>query len=154
MEILQIYPDTAIHVLHLFDQYRIFYKQPSDITKAQRFIEDRLTNNESIVFAAFVDVNGQPTAIGFTQLYPKYSSMRATKNWILNDLFVAESYRNNGIGEALIRRAAAFALENNATFLQLETQVTNTTAQRLYEKTGFQQQAPDTEFIIYRYPLV
>lgn len=133
-------------VFELFDKYRVFYKQPSDIALAERFISDRLSNNESVIYVAFVDEK----AVGFTQLYPKYSSMRAVKNWILNDLYVDEAYRKQGVANQLIKAAMDFAKANNAGFVQLETQTDNYTAQNLYESVGFIQQQPDTEFLLYR----
>ena len=133
-------------VFELFDKYRVFYKQPSDIKLAVSFITERLVNNESVIYVAFVD----DSKVGFTQLYPKYSSVRAVKNWILNDLFVDEAYRKNGIASALIQATMDFAKANNARFVQLETQTDNYTAQSLYESVGFIQQEPDTEFIVYR----
>lgn len=154
MDIKQIQPGEVIQVVHLFDQYRTFYKQASDMALAQRFLEERLHNNESVIFAAFIEMNGTSHAAGFTQLYPKYSSVRATKNWILNDLFVEGTFRKSGIGTALIHRSMEFAREHSATFIQLETTYDNMTAQRLYEEIGFRQQPPDTEFILYRYALV
>lgn len=65
-------------VFELFDKYRVFYKQPSDMTVAQTFIQDRLNNHESVIFVASCKETQQP--IGFTQLYPKYSSKRIEKN--------------------------------------------------------------------------
>jgi ribosomal protein S18 acetylase RimI-like enzyme len=76
--------------------------------------------------------------------------MRAVKNWMLNDLYVDEAYRKQGIASQLIRAAMAFAKANNARFVQLETQTDNYTAQSLYESVGFIQQQPDTEFLVYR----
>ncbi|MBZ4191597.1 GNAT family N-acetyltransferase [Niabella beijingensis] len=154
MEIRQIRPHEVALVVRLFDQYRVFYKQASDLQRAQQFLETRLNNNESVIFAAFADITGEKHPVGFTQLYPTYSSVRTIKNWILNDLFVQDVYRKNGIGEALIRRALHFAIENGAHFLQLETATDNINAQKLYEKIGFLQQQPGTEFLLYRCPLV
>jgi len=74
-------------VTGLFNSYRMFYKQASDMALAENFISERLSNNESVVFVA---MDGDKP-VGFTQLYPKYSSLRAVKNWILNDLYVAEA---------------------------------------------------------------
>jgi ribosomal protein S18 acetylase RimI-like enzyme len=133
-------------VIELFNKYRIFYKQPSDIALAKSFISDRLSTNESVIYVALLD--GQP--VGFTQLYPKYSSMRAVKNWILNDLYVDEAYRKQGVANQLIKAAMDFAKANNAGFVQLETQTDNYTAQSLYESVGFIQQEPDAEFLVYR----
>lgn len=142
----QISAGEAELVFELFDKYRVFYKQPSDINLAENFIKDRLNNNESVIYVAFLD----GWAVGFTQLYPKYSSMRVVKNWILNDLYVEEPYRKQGIAGLLIQAAMDFAKVNNAMFVQLETQADNYTAQSLYESVGFIQQEPDTEFLVYR----
>ena len=146
MEIRRIYIEDAGLVTGLFDLYRQFYKQQSNIDLAESFIRERLQKNESIIFVA--TEGGIP--VGFTQLYPKYSSMRAVKNWILNDLYVDKGHRKKGIGEALVKTAITFARNEGATFVQLETAVDNFTAQRLYEAIGFQKQEPDTEFVVYR----
>lgn len=79
MNIKRIQPAEATQVAPLFDEYRVFYKQPSDPALAEQFIETRLRNNESVIFGAFIESDGKQKAIGFTQLYPTYSSMRATK---------------------------------------------------------------------------
>ncbi|WP_317196550.1 MULTISPECIES: GNAT family N-acetyltransferase [unclassified Pedobacter] len=138
-------------VVGLLNQYRIFYNQFSDIGMAKAFLDERLQHNESIIFVA-TDSNTQQ-AIGFTQLYPKYSSVRLTKNWILNDLYVDENYRKQGIGEKLIKAAMGFAKTQGATFVQLETAVDNYTAQHLYESIGFVKQENDSEFFLYKIAL-
>lgn len=150
MEIRRIYSDDSEVVVPLFDQYRVFYKQPSDIALAHHFIKTRLENNESVIFAAFASDEDRKLAVGFTQLYPKYSSARAIKNWILNDLYVEEHYRGRGIGQQLIANAMDFAKQEGATFVQLETAVDNLNAQRLYESIGFTQQGPEKDFLLYR----
>lgn len=138
-------------VVGLFNQYRIFYKQFSDIGMAKAFIDERLQHNESVIFVAIDDDSQQP--VGFTQLYPKYSSVRLSKNWILNDLYVAEDYRKQGIGEKLIKTAMDFARNNGSTFVQLETAINNFTAQHLYENIGFVKQGNDEEFFLYKIAL-
>lgn len=137
-------------VVGLFNQYRIFYGKFSDLGMAKAFIDARLENNESVIFVA-LDGN---KPVGFTQLYPKYSSARLSKNWILNDLFVDTDYRKQGIGEKLIKTAMDFAKKQGSTFVQLETAVDNDTAQRLYETIGFKKQGPDNEFFLYRIDII
>lgn len=154
IEIRQIRFNEAFLVVPLFDQYRVFYKQVSDIPRAQAFIEARLQQQESVIFVAFTNRNGLLHPAGFTQLYPTYSSVRTIRNWILNDLFVEAACRRTGLGEALIRKAMEFATATGAHFLQLETATDNFTAQKLYERIGFQQQQPDADFRLYRYPLI
>jgi ribosomal protein S18 acetylase RimI-like enzyme len=137
-------------VTGLFDQYRVFYKQAPDVELANQFIRERLENNESIIFVAFADDFGTEKAVGFTQLYPLISSMRAKNNWLLNDLYVEAGYRNQGIGEALIKTAMEFAKSENAEFVKLETAFDNFSAQRLYEAIGFKKQELTNDFFVYR----
>jgi ribosomal protein S18 acetylase RimI-like enzyme len=129
-------------VAPLFDGYRQFYKQTSNLDKARQFIKDRLIRHESVIFLALDD----EAAVGFTQLYPSFSSTSMQRLWILNDLFVAPAGRRSGVGEALLERARQFAVEDGAKGLMLETAVTNTAAQKLYERLGW---VRDTEYCVY-----
>ena len=140
---------TASHlVIPLFNKYRIFYKMEPDLELAESFIKARLGNNESVVYVVFDDNLNTP--VGITQLYPTFSSRRAIKNWILNDLYVEPEYRKQGIGEKLIKTAMQFAKNDGAKTLQLSTAVDNFTAQSLYEKIGFVRQGLDPDFYDYK----
>ena len=150
IEIKRINWSEANLVVGLFNQYRIFYGKFSDLGMAKAFIDARLKNNESVIFVA-MDAD---KPVGFTQLYPTYSSARLSKNWILNDLFVDSDYRKQGIGEELIKTAMSFAKGQGSTFVQLETATDNLTAQRLYETIGFKKQEPDNEFFLYRIDVI
>ncbi|GAA4091316.1 hypothetical protein GCM10022392_11470 [Mucilaginibacter panaciglaebae] len=95
MEIKRINRDEWQLAASLFDRYRAFYKKQPDLALAERFIRERLDNNESVIYVA---MNGDKP-VGFTQLYPKYSSVRAVKNWILNDLFVDAGFRKQALAQ-------------------------------------------------------
>ena len=153
MEIKRINRHEASLVTDLFDKYRVFYRQPSDITLAQNFIQDRLDNNESIIFVAVAGKDDKVIPVGFTQLYPDYSSVRAIKNWMLNDLYVDTGFRKQGIGERLIKSAMEFAKKEGAKYVELSTAIDNYTAQSLYTAMGFEKQEPDKNFISYRISL-
>lgn len=116
--------DQIEELAPLFDAYRQFYKQPSDPAGARRFLEERFRLRESVVFLAY----RQGRAVGFTQLYPSFSSISMLRQWLLNDLYVLPEMRGQRIGEALIARAAAFSREMGAKGLQLSTAVDNHTA--------------------------
>lgn len=150
MEIRRINQSEAELVVALFNKYRVFYNQQSDIDIARKFIHARLTNNESVIFVATDNIADKIIPAGFTQLYPTYSSVRVVKNWILNDLYVDSPYRKQGVGEQLIRAAMKFAKENDAKYVQLETALDNYTAQSLYEQIGFIKQPPDMDYYTYR----
>ena len=118
----------------LFDAYRIFYHQHSDLVLAHHFLSERLTKEQSIIFFA---LNRQGIALGFVQLYPSFSSVSAQRLWILNDLYVAESARRSGIAKRLMNRAREFALATGAKGLFLETAHDNLHGQALYESLGY-----------------
>lgn len=127
----------------LFDAYRRFYGQPSDPARAREFLAERLVYDQSAVFIA-LDGNGE-APLGFTQLYPLFSSVRAAPMWLLNDLYVVRAARGRGIGAALLERAREHARETGACGLMLETAVDNP-ARRLYERSGWQQV---TDYVCY-----
>ncbi|MGG3564676.1 GNAT family N-acetyltransferase [Neobacillus rhizosphaerae] len=120
-------------VTELFDLYRVFYQQDSDLYAAKEFLKERMVNEESVIFAAFED----NTALGFVQLYPSFSSVSMKRSWVLNDLYVKQEARGKGVGENLIKTALHFAKESGAKGVLLETGKGNVNAQRLYEKIGF-----------------
>jgi ribosomal protein S18 acetylase RimI-like enzyme len=120
----------------LFDLYRVFYEQASNQEEAREFLKARILNDESAVFMA-LDGNDP---VGFVQLYPSFSSVSMMRSWVLNDLYVKEQFRGRGAGEKLIHKAIQFAKETGAKGVLLETGVDNHTAQRLYEKIGFEKE--------------
>lgn len=117
----------------VFNNYRMFYRQESNVEGAKTFLRNRIEREESIIFVAVED--GQ--YLGFTQLYPSFSSISMKELWILNDLFVQESKRGAGIGKKLLEAAKTFALENGAKGLKLQTEIDNISAQRLYAENGY-----------------
>lgn len=127
--------DDVPAIAELFDGYRQFYKQSSDLNAAHAFIEARLKNHESVIFYAQTD-SGEP--LGFTQLYPTFSSVSVSKRWILNDLYVSPTARNQGVGHLLMEAAKQFAENDGAGTVQLSASVGNTGAQKLYESLGYQ----------------
>ncbi len=118
----------------LFDDYRQFYGQTSDPVGARRFLFERFEHCESVVFIARTD---DGAAVGFTQLYPAFSSTRMSRTYVLNDLFVTPQGRGRGAGRALLEAAAAFGRAMGAVELSLMTARTNLVAQGLYRSAGW-----------------
>lgn len=126
----------------LFNEYRVFYQQESDREGAKRYLFDRFVNRESILFLVTEGENH----IGFTQLYPSFSSISMKRSWILNDLYVREEYRKRGAAKLLLEAAKTFAIQTQAKGLELSTAISNEIAQRLYEMNGYKK---DTDFYHY-----
>ena len=120
----------------LFDQYLLFYKKPSNVEKHKSYLRERIENNEAIIFMAFDDELTEK-AIGFTLIYPTFSSILLNKILILNDLYVDSTIRNNGTGEKLILKTVELAKELDVKLVRLRTAKNNIIAQGLYHKMGF-----------------
>lgn len=135
-------------VASLFDSYRQFYGQAADLSQAYNFLSERLTQAESVIFIAVDQNSNSFDGLGFTQLYPSFSSVSMQKIWILNDLFVLPKYRNRGVATALLNAAKAFAIDTKAKRLILATAIDNYPSQRLYEKAGYIKDA-----VFYHYQL-
>jgi len=127
----------------LFDAYRQFYGQPADLARARAFLAERMAQQESIILLA---CDAQGTGVGFTQLYPLFSSVRMVRTWLLNDLFVSSSARRQGIAAALLKAAADHARALGAASLSLSTALDNAPAQALYESLGWQRERKFCEY--------
>jgi len=117
----------------LFHKYRLFYRSDALLADSNKFLLQRLTDNNAIIFLA--EDHGK--TVGFAQLYGSQSSVRATKELILQDLYVEESYRGRGAGSALIKKCLQHASINHFARIKLETASQNVEAQGLYKKFGF-----------------
>jgi ribosomal protein S18 acetylase RimI-like enzyme len=135
-------PGDADLVAPLFDAYRQFYGLAPDLALSRRFIAARLERGESLVLLA----QSAATTVGFVQLYPTFSSLRAARVFVLYDLFVTPAARRHGISRRLMGAAVAEARTAGAVALTLSTARTNLAAQRLYESLGWRR---DEEFYEY-----
>lgn len=135
--IIEAGPDELEFVVPLFDQYRMFYGQPSDLGLARAFISARLEQRDSVIFLAVGGQGANEIGLGFALLYPSFNSVIATPIWILNDLYVLEGVRRKGVAQHLIAEGQRLAEETGATVISLSTAQDNMPSRRLYERLGF-----------------
>ena len=145
MDIIRASLDHIEQLIPLVDAYRQFYKQPSDLMSVKAYVQERLSNNQCVVFIAYEGSE----MLGFTMLYHHYTTVALGHVWLLNDLFTTPRARRKGVGETLMKHAADFAKADGAKRIWLRTAVDNVTAQALYEKMGYKR---DEQF--YRYDFV
>lgn len=126
--------DDLDSLLPLFDAYRVWYRKESDLENGRTFLRDRLINSDAVIYLAFTN----NSAVGFTQLYPSFSSTRMKRMWILNDLFIQKEHRGKGISKQLIKRAKDLVYETKACGILLETETTNFIGNKLYPSAGFE----------------
>ena len=142
MEIRPVARADLAAVARLFDLYRQFYGQAPDAVRARTFLAERFERRESVLLAAFAKAG----PVGFVQLYPSFSSVRAARTYVLNDLYVDADWRRGGTGGELVQAATRYAREAGAASLSLQTGVANRAAQALYERLGWTR---DGQFLSY-----
>lgn len=130
----------------LFDGYRQFYGRNSDLAAAREFLLERFNHGESVLFLAH---EGE-VPVGFTQLYPSFSSVSLARIFVLNDLFVHAQGRRNGIGAKVIAAATEFAQALGAIRLTLSTATDNAAAQSIYQAAGWKR---DEQFFVYHFAI-
>jgi GNAT superfamily N-acetyltransferase len=138
---MQVEPDIAPvaaeeleELLPLIAAYQRFYEvEEIDEERNGAFFRRFLAPSEDgLLLGARVDGRLR----GYACLYWHFSSTEACESVLMNDLYVAESARGQGIGRALIEATADIARERGAPFVEWSTAPDNRTAQRLYDTTG------------------
>ena len=118
----------------LFDAYRVFYRQPSNLAQSRAFVAERIARDESVIFLAQDDTG---EAVGFVQLFPTFSSIDAHRTWLLGDLFTTPNARGRGVATLLMNTARSYVVLSGGKGMVLETATDNFSAQRLYESLGY-----------------
>lgn len=132
MKICMVTQETIGEVVPLFNAYREFYGQSSDLQQAEQFIQERVMGGESIIFLAYLEEE----PVGFAQLFPVFSSVAMKRAFLLNDLFVGKQARKQGVAQALMEQCYIYCQQEDARYMMLETARDNVQAQKLYEKMG------------------
>jgi GNAT superfamily N-acetyltransferase len=133
-------------IVPLFDGYRQFYGADANLSAARQFLLERFNHGESVVFVAYCG----ESPVGFTQLYPSFSSVSMKRVFILNDLFVLASHRQAGVARQLLNAVTSMAHTLDAVRVSLTTALDNQTAQATYEALGWQR---DRAFLTYHFKL-
>ena len=121
------------HLFHAYRQLSVSLENSATIKDSKQWLVDRINHCE----ATFLVAERNGSLVGFTTLYPGFSSVSLQKYWTLNDLYVKDEARGLGVGNALMAKADKFAFDTNAKGIELETAISNTVAQSMYEKLGY-----------------
>jgi glycosidase/GNAT superfamily N-acetyltransferase len=123
-----------IHTItHLFVDYARSFGETNPIfDNISAFLQDKINNAGYTLY--FAEKDGTPVA--FAGLYPIYSSVTLKKQWLLNDFYVSQNCRGQGIGTALMNEIKA-SLKAEAQGIILVTSDKNAEAKAFYEANGF-----------------
>ncbi|MDQ0872542.1 GNAT superfamily N-acetyltransferase [Paenibacillus sp. V4I3] len=120
----------TLMLAYIVDFYQ--YRQPED-EKLNGLIHQLLEQKEGIQFVAETE---EGTLVGFATLYFTFSTLRASKIAIMNDLFVIEAERGQGAAAKLFAACKGYAARNGYANLTWTTAKDNFRAQAFYDKMG------------------
>jgi GNAT superfamily N-acetyltransferase len=125
-------------LLPLVRGYADFYGvSPGDealLALSRALIED--PQREGVQLIARDDEAAPPRAVGFATVFWGWSTLRAARIGVMNDLFVVPEARGGGVGEALIAACLDHCRDRGAVALAWKTAPGNARAQALYDRIG------------------
>ena len=74
--------------------------------------------------------------IAYAIFYPYFASFRGQCGYYLEDIYIADDYRRNGLGEAMVRIIAKLAKQRGFERIDFQVLEWNTPAVKFYEKLG------------------
>ncbi len=117
----------------LYIAYRVFYGEAAEEQQAAEFIRERVLQSSGRYFLAWQ----QGAAVGFMHLMPSTNTLAMRPIWFLEDLYVDEATRGQGVATSLLTHAEEFARSTGAERLTLATAHDNLVAQHIYKKLGY-----------------
>ncbi|HET9593104.1 MAG TPA: GNAT family N-acetyltransferase [Solirubrobacterales bacterium] len=134
IEIAPIADEQFEQLLPLIAAYQRFYEVSEiDDERNRAFFRRFLAPSED---GLLLGARRDSRLVGYACLYWHFSSLEAVESVLMNDLYVSEEARGEGVGRALIEATAEIARERGVPFVEWSTAPDNHTAQRLYDTTG------------------
>lgn len=125
--------EDAALILEFIRQLAVFEKLEDQITASVEDIRVSLFEKRQAE-VIIAEVRGEPAA--FALFFHNYSTFLGKANLFLEDLFVKEEYRGNGLGEAMLRRLAEIAVERGCERLDWLCLDWNHPAIAFYQRVG------------------
>jgi len=122
-------------LFHAYRQLSVSLAVTASEIDSKNWLTACINNNQAI----FLIATKHDQLLGFATLYKGFSSISLNHYWTLNDLYVIEQARGLGVGSTLLGAVDRYALASNAKGVELETALTNRSAQKLYEQLGYRE---------------
>jgi GNAT superfamily N-acetyltransferase len=134
LEIAPVSSEEFEELLPLIAAYQRFYEvEEIDEERNRAFFRRFLAPSED---GLLLGAHSGGELVGYACLYWHFSSLEACESVLMNDLYVTEQARGQGVGRALIEATAEIARERGVPIVEWSTAPDNHTAQRLYDSTG------------------
>jgi len=127
-------PHDAPLILALIEALAAYEREPDAVEVDAATLEEQLRSDRP-PFECVLALDGVE-AIGFALFFQSYSTWRGRPGLWLEDLFVVEARRGEGIGKRLLSHLASIAVERDYARLEWWVLDWNEPAIRFYESLG------------------
>ena len=134
---LNIRPATAGDlklILEFIRELAAYEREPQAVTATEADLERDGFGAEPKFRVVIAEWDGRPA--GFALFFYNYSTWLGRPSLHLEDLFVRQEFRGQGIGKSLLAHLARVAVEHNCGRFQWEVLDWNTPSIRFYESFG------------------
>lgn len=121
----------------LAEYERLTHKLTATVADLNRW----LLSDHPVAHTLIAEVDGQ--SVGYAIYFPTFSTFRGRPKMYLEDIFVRPSHRGKGIGEALMRRVAAAAVQRGCYRLEWSVLDWNEPAIGFYRSLGAEADAKE-----------
>lgn len=125
-------------VLHLVKALAIYEREPDAVQATEASLTATLFGDNPQVFAFIADLDGRP--VGLALWFLTYSTWTGRPSLYLEDLFVDDAARGQGIARALFRRLAREAKARDCARIDWAVLDWNVDAMGFYEHLGGRRQ--------------
>lgn len=138
-------PDDAATIHRFVVELATYEREPDAVVATVEDFRAQLAQSPPPFQALIAEFDGTPA--GFALFFSNYSTWRGRPGLYLEDLYVTPALRGKGIGEALLARCAAIAVERGCARFEWAVLDWNRPAIGFYEKLGAK---PLSEWTVYR----
>jgi GNAT superfamily N-acetyltransferase len=124
----------AIAIFALIQELAAYEKLTHQVTGTPEALSEHLFGSST--FAEALVVEHQEQLIGFALFFKNYSTFLTKPGLYLEDLYVQQTYRGQGIGKALLNAVAQIAQERGYGRVEWSVLDWNETAIAFYKKMG------------------
>jgi GNAT superfamily N-acetyltransferase len=127
-------PDEVPAIVRLMREFAEYEKLGHYCEITEERLSDVMFGENAFVEGLVAFHDDEPVA--YAMFYPYFASFRGQCGYYLEDIFVAEDFRRNGLGEAMVRIVAKLAKQRGYERIDFQVLEWNAPAVKFYEKLG------------------
>ncbi len=131
-------------VLGLLREFAEYESLTDYLEVTEQRIEQAFFADGSVVEGLVALADGK--AVGYAFFFPNFASFRGQRGFYLEDIYITETYRGKGVGEAMLRELARLAASRGYERIDFVVLDWNTSAIEFYKKLGAEMDHSERHF--------